>query len=227
MPSLRAVVPLDFAHLASLSMHAPDLIERTFAGRRSDLKRSILREALACFNDVGIEATNIETIRARCDTSVGAIYHHFGSKEGIVAALFFAALEDQAALRERYLETAHTAQEGVEALVRSYVEWVDAQPEWARFVYQSRFAVANGPFKDELLTRNKQRNRQLSEWMGDEGRSAPFSHVPPELLLSLIIGAAESYARAWLSGRVKKSPNDYAQLLAQAAWASISQMPAQ
>ena len=183
-------------------MHAPDLIERTFAGRRSDLKRSILREALACFNEVGIEATNIETIRARCDTSVGAIYHHFGSKEGIVAALFFAALEDQAALRERYLETAHTAQEGVEALVRSYVEWVDAQPEWARFVFQSRFAVANGPFKDELLTRNKQRNRQLSEWMGDEGRSASFSHVPAELLLSLIIGAAESYARAWLSGRV-------------------------
>ena len=63
--------------------------------------------------------------------------------------------------------------------------------------------------------------------MGDEGRSASFSHVPAELLLSLIIGAAESYARAWLSGRVKKSPNDYAQLLAQAAWASISQMPVQ
>jgi len=46
-------------------------------------------------------------------------------------------------------------------------------------------------------------------------------------LLSLIIGSAESYARAWLSGRVKHSPNHYAALLAQAAWASISQTPAQ
>ncbi|WP_248483171.1 TetR/AcrR family transcriptional regulator [Pseudomonas sp. CYM-20-01] len=208
-------------------MHAPDLIERTFPGRRSDLKRSILREALACFNEVGIEATNIETIRARCDTSVGAIYHHFGSKEGIVAALFFAALEDQAVLREHYLTQAQTAQAGVEALVRSYVEWVDAQPDWARFVFQSRFAVANGPFKDELLTRNKQRNRQLTEWMSEAGRAEAFSHIPAELLLSLIIGAAENYARAWLSGRVKNSPNDYAQLLAQAAWASISQTPPQ
>jgi AcrR family transcriptional regulator len=208
-------------------MHAPDLIERTFPGRRSDLKRSILREALACFNEVGIEATNIETIRAHCDTSVGAIYHHFGSKEGIVAALFFAALEDQAALREHYLTQAQTAQAGVEALVRSYVEWVDAQPDWARFVFQSRFAVANGPFKDELLTRNKQRNRQLTEWMSEEGRAQAFSHIPAELLLSLIIGAAENYARAWLSGRVKNSPNAYASLLAQAAWASISQTPPQ
>jgi len=208
-------------------MHAPDLIERTFPGRRSDLKRSILREALACFNEVGIEATNIETIRAHCDTSVGAIYHHFGSKEGIVAALFFAALEDQAALREHYLTQAQTAQAGVEALVHSYVEWVDAQPDWARFVFQSRFAVANGPFKDELLTRNKQRNRQLTEWMSEEGRAQAFSHIPAELLLSLIIGAAENYARAWLSGRVKNSPNAYASLLAQAAWASISQTPPQ
>ena len=223
MPSLQAAVPLDSVHLPGHFMHAPDLFERTFPGRRSDLKRSILREALACFNEVGIEATTIETIRARCETSVGAIYHHFGNKEGIVAALFFAALEDQAALRAHHLEQAQTAQAGVEALVRSYVEWVDAHPEWARFVFQSRFAVANGPHKDELLTRNKQRNRQLTEWMSDEERREAFSHIPAELLLSLIIGAAESYARAWLSGRVKSSPKDYASLLAQAAWASISQ----
>ncbi|WLH83004.1 TetR/AcrR family transcriptional regulator [Pseudomonas sp. FP2338] len=204
-------------------MHSIDLIERTFPGRRSDLKRSILREALACFNEVGIEATNIETIRARCDTSVGAIYHHFGSKEGLVAALFFAALEDQASLRERYLQDAQTAQAGVVALVYSYVEWVHAQPEWARFVFQSRFAVSNGPFKDELIARNKRRNHQLKDWMNAEGRKEHFSPLPAELIPSLIIGAAENYSRAWLSAKVKKSPWEYRELLAQAAWNSIRQ----
>jgi AcrR family transcriptional regulator len=209
--------------LAILFMHSNDLIERTFPGRRSELKRSILRQALTCFNEVGIEATNIETIRAQCDTSVGAIYHHFGSKEGIVAALFFAALEDQGTLRDSYLHKAHTAQEGVVALVHSYVEWVSEQPDWARFVYQSRFAVSSGPFKDELLSRNKQRNRQLMEWLGIEGRKEHFSHIPAELLPSLIIGAADSYSRAWLSARVKKSPSEYRDFLADAAWRSISQ----
>lgn len=203
-------------------MQATDLIERTFPGRRSELKRSILRHALACFNEAGIEATNIETIRARCDTSVGAIYHHFGNKEGIVAALFFAALEDQATLRDRFLEQAQTAREGVLALVHSYVDWVDEQPDWARFVFQSRFAVASGPFKEELLARNKQRNRQLMEWISVEDRRGHFSHLPAELVPSLIIGAAESYSRAWLSGRVKKSPAEYRDCLADAAWRSIS-----
>ena len=202
-------------------MHPIDLIERTFPGRRSDLKRSILRAALACFNEVGIEATNIETIRARCDTSVGAIYHHFGNKEGLVAALFFAALEDQASLRGRYLQDAHTAHAGVVGLVHSYVEWVHEQPEWARFVFQSRFAVSNGPFKDELIARNRQRNQQLKEWMSAPERKEHFSHLPAELIPSLIIGAAESYSRAWLSAKVKKSPWEYRELLAEAAWNSI------
>lgn len=205
-------------------MHPIDLIERTFPGRRSDLKRTILRAALACFNEVGIEATNIETIRARCDTSVGAIYHHFGNKEGLVAALFFAALEDQATLRDRYLQDAHTAYSGVVGLVHSYVEWVHEQPDWARFVFQSRFAVSNGPFKDELIARNRQRNQQLKSWMSAPERKEHFSHLPAELILSLIIGAAESYSRAWLSAKVKKSPWEYRELLAEAAWNSISQV---
>jgi len=56
-----------------------------------------------------------------------------------------------------------------------------------------------------LLERNKQRNRQLLDWMSVEGRKEQFSHLPVELLPSLIIGATESYSRAWLSGRVEKA----------------------
>lgn len=204
-------------------MQSPDLIERTYPGRRSDLKRTILRKALTCFNELGIEATTIEHIRSACETSVGAIYHHFGNKEGLVAALFFAALEDQASLRNAYLEEAETAESGVMALVYSFVDWVDEQPDWARFVFHSRFAVSSGPFKDELISRNKQRNKQLMEWMGSDGRKGFFGHLPAELIPSLIIGAAENYSRAWLSGRVKTSPKHHRALLAQAAWNSLVQ----
>jgi len=49
----------------------------------------ILLDALDCFLEQGIETTSIEMIRAKSESSVGAIYHHFKNKEGIVAALFF------------------------------------------------------------------------------------------------------------------------------------------
>ncbi|WP_225774646.1 TetR/AcrR family transcriptional regulator [Pseudomonas sp. Marseille-Q5115] len=202
-------------------MDSTDLLDRVFPGRRGELKRAILRQALQCFNASGIEATTIENVRAACGASVGAIYHHFQSKEGLVAALFYAALDDQERLREQYLSEADSAEAGVLALVHSYVDWVDEQPEWARFVLQARAAVSTGPFKDELVARNRQRNKKLMVWMGEHGGVEHFAHIPAELLPSLIIGQAESYSRAWLSKRVDKSPRHYRDLLGSAAWNSI------
>jgi len=202
-------------------MDTADLLERSYPGRRAELKRDIFRKALSLFNEQGIEATTIEMIRAECDTSVGAIYHHFGNKEGLVAALFFTALEDQARLRDAYLDAADTTQKGVQALVFSYVDWVEQQPQWARFQYHARFAVTKGPFKDELAERNKTRNLRLRQWLTQSGRAAELQDLPAELLPSLIIGQADSYCRAWLAGRVKGSPSAYREVLAQAAWRSI------
>ncbi|WP_338581755.1 TetR/AcrR family transcriptional regulator [Pseudomonas sp. MAG733B] len=203
-------------------METADLLERCYPGRRAELKRDIFRKALKLFNEQGIEATTIEMIRAECDTSVGAIYHHFGNKEGLVAALFFTALDDQARLRDSYLAEAQTTQAGVQALVHSYVDWVDSQPEWARFQYHARFAVTKGPLKDELATRNKARNKLLLEWLFEPERQEQLAGVPAELMLSLIIGQADSYCRAWLSGRVKGSPKVYREFLAEAAWRSVA-----
>ncbi|MCV2222013.1 MULTISPECIES: TetR/AcrR family transcriptional regulator [Pseudomonas] len=202
-------------------MDTADLLERSYPGRRAELKRDIFHKALSLFNEQGIEATTIEMIRAECDTSVGAIYHHFGNKEGLVAALFFTALEDQARLRDAYLDAADTTQKGVQALVFSYVDWVEQQPQWARFQYHARFAVTKGPFKDELAERNKTRNLRLRQWLTQSGRAAELQDLPAELLPSLIIGQADSYCRAWLAGRVKGSPSAYREVLAQAAWRSI------
>lgn len=203
-------------------MQTPDLLQRCFPGRRAELKRDIFKSALDLFNEQGLEATTIEMIRAQCDTSVGAIYHHFGNKEGLVAALFFTALEDQAELRARYLQAATTAKEGVYALVHSYVDWVDSEPHWARFQYHAHFAVTRGPFSGELESRNQARNVLLRDWLAQPGHSDQLARVPGELLLSLIIGQADSYCRAWLAGRVKTSPRDWRDELAEAAWRSVS-----
>lgn len=198
-----------------------DLLERCYPGRRAELKRQILATALACFNQSGIEATTIEQIREGCEASVGALYHHFGNKEGIVSALFFAAMQDQTALRDEYLSKALTAQEGVFALVSSYIDWVDANPEWARFQYQARYSVANGSASVELAERNRMRNRVLKQWFAEPTRAGLFSAFSAEVLPWLIIGPVEGYCRSWLSGRVKTRPAEHRQTLAQAAWRSL------
>ena len=202
-------------------METLDLLDRCYPGRRAELKRSILKTALSLFNEHGIEATTIDTLRVACETSVGAIYHHFGNKDGVVAALFLTAIEDQTRLRDSFLAEATTSREWVHALVYSYVDWVESQPDWARFQYHARHAVTKGPFNEQLVLANKSRHSKLSVWLKDPLHSRELKVLPMELVPSLIIGQAENYCRAWLSGRVKHSPVTYREELAEAAWSSV------
>lgn len=204
-------------------MATTDVLERHYPGRRVQLKRDILLAALACFNEHGLEPTTIEMVRLRCNTSVGNLYHHFGNKEGLVAALFFCALEDQARLREDYLARAKTAREGVAALVHSYVDWVTQEPELARFQYGARAAVAQGPQGDELARLNRERYQAMLAWFAEPGRQIDeVRHWPAELVPSLLIGQAENYCRAWLSGRVQAEPARYREHLAHAVWSALT-----
>ena len=58
----------------------------------TDTRRRILDAALACFLEDGYEQTAIARIRERSDTSNGALFHHFPSKEAIADSLYVYAI---------------------------------------------------------------------------------------------------------------------------------------
>lgn len=197
------------------------LLERIYSGRRAELKRIILNEALECFLKNGIETTQIEMIRERADTSVGAIYHHFKNKEGIVRALYFSALQDQAQRLEQTLLEVQSLEEVIKAIVHSYIDWVIDFPDFARFLYMSSTTVKHLNDSHELKQKNQQRNHNLMNHIQKFNDYQSIQNIPHELLLSLVIGATESYCRAWLSNQVKMSPQNYKSKLADSAWRSL------
>lgn len=203
---------------------AQELLERLYPGRRAVLKRQILLDALSCFLENGIETTSIEMIRSKSDSSVGAIYHHFKNKEGIVATLFFAALDDQAALRDEYLEGTKSLQEVLYAFIHSYVDWVSGQPDFAKFLISARFSVMQGEDQERFVQKNKLRNQKIFSEISNYAEAEFLKSIPHELLLSLVIGSTENYCRAWLSQRVKSDPKVYKDILAKAAWDSLQNL---
>ncbi|RJE69806.1 TetR family transcriptional regulator [Acinetobacter sp. JS678] len=203
---------------------AQELLERLYPGRRAALKRQILLDALSCFLENGIETTSIEMIRSKSDSSVGAIYHHFKNKEGIVATLFFAALDDQAALRDEYLEGTKSLQEVLYAFIHSYVDWVSGQPDFAKFLISARFSVMLGEDQERLVQKNKLRNQKIFSEISNYAEAEFLKSIPHELLLSLVIGSTENYCRAWLSKRVQSDPKVYKDILAKAAWDSLQNL---
>lgn len=202
-------------------MNKYSILDSQFPGRRAALKREILAQALQCFNEFGTEATTIDAIKARCETSVGAIYHHFGNKEGILSTLFFAAQYDQHQhLRDELAKTT-SLREVVHSIVSSYLDWVVAHPDWARFLFQARSAVAKGPYQQELKDRNLENYHELKEkLLSLEGTDSQIVQ-PFEILSSLIVGPSENYCRAWLANRVRTSPLEYREVFAESAWRSL------
>ena len=204
------------------TMYEQDLLERVYSGKRALLKRQILAQALDCFLEQGIETTTIEQICEHSGASVGAVYNHFKNKEGIVRALYLAALQDQSQQRMHALHDAQGIQQGIAVLIHSYIAWTVQHPQFARFLYTARSSF-NTVTQADIEQQNQQRNQYLLLWIDQQLDRVVLEHIPYELLFSLVIGATESYCRAWLSGRVQSSPLQYQEQLARSAWDSIRQ----
>ncbi|WP_298211581.1 TetR/AcrR family transcriptional regulator [Acidovorax sp.] len=190
-----------------------------------DRRQDILNAALDCAVDGGVDAVTIDGVRARCGASVGSIYHHFGNRDGILAALFFDIFHNQSRAVQMQLDAAQGAEAGVRALVTGYLDWVVAQPERARFLFQARGAVAAGPHKPDLAEAARCRNQALVAWFEPHRQAGAVRNLPCELMPSLVMGPVQSYCRAWLSGNAGQgdlpSPITYRTELADAAWRAV------
>jgi AcrR family transcriptional regulator len=176
-------------------------------------RETILEAALESFDATG--ATAIEEIKQRSGASVGSIYHHFGGKDGVAAALYIEILGGYQAGVMQALDGAVSAEEGVEALVRCHLGWVEGNPVRARYLLQSGAArVAAG---DELKALNASLAATIAGWVE---RQAAIRPLRGEVFYATVIGPAQELSRAWLGGRIR-SLAPLRDELAEAAWRAV------
>jgi AcrR family transcriptional regulator len=205
---LVAADPID----AVLALALPDARHAT--------RRSVLRHALALFNEHGLESTTIDDLRRASGQSVGTIYHHFKNKEGVVAAL-----DDESraiAARIGALGERPDGRAVVEALIGAVTYWITEHPALARFIYVAREPVAQGPHAPALMERVRARYEPIDALLAVEVEAGRMRALPEELIPALVLGATEFYARSWLGGRRQVPPAEHAGRLADAAWSSLA-----
>lgn len=188
---------------------------------RPSRKDDILQAALACFSEYGVDATTIEMIRDRSGASIGSLYHHYGNKERIIGALYLAGVGQYAALLDAGLHEAKSAEAVVKLFVTSYIDWVSANPQWARFILHSRGRVEAGEVGEELREANRQQGRRIAELLAEHRKAGAFKALSAELFNSVVIGPTHDYARNWLAGRTRVDLIDCRDQLAQIAWESV------
>src|SRR3954465_4114414 len=110
---------------------------------RPDTRAAVLDAAAELFDARGYAAVSISDLTAATGVSNGSIYHHFGAKDGVLAALVIAAL---ATYQDGLLATFDEHRQEPEAAPRPAVAfelgWFEATPRAARLVLAHRDAVA-------------------------------------------------------------------------------------
>jgi AcrR family transcriptional regulator len=175
-------------------------------------RETILEAALESL-EAGEEVT-IEGVRERSGASVGSIYHHFGDKDGILGALYAQILVGYQAGVLRALKTAADAEEGIKALVRHHLRWVERNPERARFLLDGAARERAG---EEVEALNKPLFATVAAWV--EGQEEIRS-VRLEVFFVALFGPAQALSRSWLAhqtGSLREVEDD----LAEVAWRAV------
>lgn len=181
-------------------------------------RRAILEAALACFAEAGVASVSIGEICARSGASVGSVYHHFGSKDGIVVALIADGLASHLEALQQRLDTARgDARGSIEAQVCGLIAWIEAHPGWAAFIYAN---LNNSHVSSaEPIRRVNQRYADLvEEYFGALIGAGKIRALPRDCWSSLIAAPIHDYARRWLRGQVERPPSAHQSLFVESAW---------
>jgi AcrR family transcriptional regulator len=183
-------------------------------------RASVLAAALDCFDQLGIEHTTIQHIQQAARCSVGSIYHHFGSKEGIAEELFIDGIGrfNQGMLRR--LRRCRDAEESVRAVVRYYCDWSTRERALASYLHSRDI-----DFSEHARARLKDMHRvylaEIFAWFAPFVARGEMRILPRDTYVPLISGPIQEYVRRWLSGHSERPPRAVRELFADAAWNAV------
>jgi len=186
-----------------------------------DRRSAILAAALAVFTEKGFEAATIEDIRQRSGASVGSIYHHFGAKDGIAAALFVHTLDDYWVRLLAAIEGKGDARQAIHALVDTHIRWIVSRPDAARFLFSRRQAVG-AAHEQAVRQQTGEHLKRLLALFKPWFKAGVLRQMPLELYAAILLGPAQELSRHWLGGRVTLDPRDAIEALSVAAWRSLA-----
>lgn len=185
-------------------------------------REAILEAALDCFLLNSVAGTTIDDLRQRSGASVGSIYHHFGSKEGLAAELYLNTLRDYQDSFIKAVVTSRSARTGVEDAVRCHLQWVAANPNRASYLFHCREPEVTAASDTAARELNARFHARAADWLLKHVEQRRIRALSPGLYHALWMGPSLEFARQWLAGARRRASLSEAEApLAQAAWHAL------
>jgi AcrR family transcriptional regulator len=147
--------------------------------RRAETRERLLAAAAELFAERGVEGSSVDAIAERAERTSGALYDHFGGKEGLLFALVEGWVDATAEVIGAEVAAATTLDQRLAVIWRNVVSppagvdspWIRLEHElWS---YAARDEAARAHLARRYRAAWTAIDGALAEWAEDEGRSAP------------------------------------------------------
>ncbi|RST04022.1 TetR/AcrR family transcriptional regulator [Streptomyces sp. WAC05374] len=182
----------------------------------------LLDAALRLYAAEGERGITVGAVTRASGVSLGSLYHHFGSIDGLVAALTQRWLGKLLSELLTALRSTRTARSGIRALVRAYLAFIQEHRDAALLLHSTvadRQAMAQGK---ELRDAQEARLSAFALWVQPHVESGELAPLPLPLIESLVLGPVVGVARRWLSGIDDVELDEAARVLPERIWRSVA-----
>ena len=141
--------------------------------RRAQTRRALLDAAAALFAARGIEGASVDAVAAAAGRTSGAVYDHFGGKEGLVFALVEGWVDDIAAVTGAELAAAPTPDARLAALWRNVTDPVAGDGRWLALEHALwSWATRDDAARAHLAERYREAGAGIEDAVGVPGAGA-------------------------------------------------------
>lgn len=182
-------------------------------------KELILAAASQCFSRKGYDATTMDDIVEESGTSVGSIYHHFGDKSGVAAALHEHAVRSYQESATPAVENAKSIEAAIKIGVVHYVTWMQENENLARFMLSGRHADVSA--NETLRKLIADFVGRIAEWLVAAQKRGELREMPADVAVAVWNGPPREYVRSWLARPESHRDANAAEELGEAAWRAL------
>ena len=180
-------------------------------------REDLLAAGLAVFDREGFDSATVAAIRTRARASNGSFFHFFGSKKELAGTLFLEVLQRYHAAVLAAIDTSVNAQDGIGRLIRAHLDWVVNNRREARFLFEISRSEWTEDVRDAQRIQNSRLAEGVERWREPLIARGELLPMTSTLFFSQIIGPAQIFCRAWLSGRDRTDPREQADILVACA----------
>ncbi|MDY4388876.1 TetR/AcrR family transcriptional regulator [Pectobacterium aroidearum] len=168
------------------------MVRRTRA-EMEETRATLLATARKVFSERGYADTSMDDLTAQASLTRGALYHHFGDKKGLLAAVVEQIDAEMDERLQVISDTAEDAWDGFRRRCRAYLEMA-LEPEIQRIVLRDARAVLGGASPDSQRHCVESMQRLIDTLI----RQGVVAEADPQALAFLIYGSLAE-AAFWIA----------------------------